>query len=143
MFTRYLASTMLLLLLFGCASVRVYDHRYSGEPRKYSRWQTGLIGMFNDDIKIDDINEPVTIQVTWNKISQWFISYIRTSVHLYPSKTNLEKQRIEVPSTYMEKTDDSLKNVEKELIKLEEMKQTGIITEEEYLKLKSKIIEKY
>ena len=42
-----------------------------------------------------------------------------------------------------EGSSDSMNILENEIIKLNKMKSEGLITEEEYLKLKSKIIEQY
>ena len=47
------------------------------------------------------------------------------------------------PKSQSEASNNELKNLENKLTKLEEMKALGLVTEEEYLKLRNKIIEEY
>lgn len=69
-----------LVLATGCASVKLVDN-FDGRVYEDSKWQTGLVGMFQDDI-VARHNDGSCVRITWNKISQWFLAYTGTEVYI-------------------------------------------------------------
>ena len=77
---RKILAVAIVIATAGCASVKLTDN-YDERIYEDSKWQTGLIGAFQDDIVVRH-KDGSCVRVTWRKILQLFIPYISTKVYV-------------------------------------------------------------